>query len=169
MVSHLDSVPGNVFCEILFLTSSSLPYPTNIASFCGKANWVSEELVTCHSTSNDDERGDNSQPYQMCTNRKNTGMSKLSNLQEYVLASANNDATNDPYELGPPADDSYYPFNLIQGYWQVDSNSVQIGVTLAASSLLEDNKRSNVNAEMVALAYNQQLKQINLTFFREIK
>lgn len=97
----------------------------------------------------------------MCTDRKNTGMSKLSALQEYVLASANNDATNDDYELGPPKDESTYPFNQIQGYWQVDAASVKIGVT-HASTLLDDNRRSNVNAEMVQLAYDQKFTKINL-------
>ncbi|KAK1747389.1 hypothetical protein QTG54_001352 [Skeletonema marinoi] len=122
------------------------------ASFCGKANWASDELVTCHSKN--EERDETSQ-YQMCTDRKNTGMNKLSALQEYVLASANNDATDNAYELGPPADESYYPFNQIQGFWQVDSTSVTIGVTHAASTLLDDNRRSNVNAEMVQLAYDR--------------
>lgn len=98
----------------------------------------------------------------MCTDRKNTGMNKLSALQEYVLASANNDATDNAYELGPPADESYYPFNQIQGFWQVDSTSVTIGVTHAASTLLDDNRRSNVNAEMVQLAYDQKFTKINL-------
>jgi hypothetical protein len=98
----------------------------------------------------------------MCTDRKNTGMSKLAALQEYVLASANNDATDNAYELGPPADTSYYPFNQIQGFWQIDSTSVKIGITHAASTLLDDNRRSNVNAEMVQLAYDQQFTKINL-------
>lgn len=98
----------------------------------------------------------------MCTNRKNTGQSKLSKLQEYVLASANNDATDNADELGPPADESYYPFNQIQGFWQVDSESATIGITHAASTLLDDNRRSNVNAEMVALAYDQKFTNINL-------
>lgn len=129
------------------------------ASFCGKANWASDELVTCHSKN--EERDETSQ-YQMCTDRKNTGMNKLSALQEYVLASANNDATDNAYELGPPADESYYPFNQIQGFWQVDSTSVTIGVTHAASTLLDDNRRSNVNAEMVQLAYDQKFTKINL-------
>jgi len=127
-------------------------------SFCGKANWISDELVTCHSK-NDDREG-NSQRYQMCTDRKNTG--KLSALRDYVLQSSNNDATDDADELGPPADEYYYPFNQIQGFWQVDSTSVKIGVKHAASTLLDDNRRSNVNAEMVQLAYNQQFKKINL-------
>ena len=134
--------------------------PTKSGSFCGKANWVSDELVTCHSKN--DDREENSQRYQMCTDRRNTGMSKLSALRDYVLASANNDATDNADQLGPPADTYYYPFNQIQGFWQVDSTSVKIGVTHAASTLLDDNQRSNVNAEMVQLAYNQQFTNINL-------
>ena len=58
------------------------------------------------------------------------------------MQSTNNEATNGFYILGPPADTSYYPFNQIQGFWQVDTTSVQIGITHAASNLLDDNRRS---------------------------
>ena len=88
-------------------------------------------------------------------------MSKLSALQEYVTASTNNDATDNWGELGPPADASYYPFNQIQGFWQVDATSVQIGI-MHASNLLDDNSRSQVNEEMVKMAYNGDFNAISI-------
>ena len=88
--------------------------------------------MTCHSKyyeQQNNEDGDNTQlSYIHCTDTKGTGVSKLNSLQEYVLASTNNDASDDYNDLGPPADESYYPFNQIQGFWQVDATSVQIGM-----------------------------------------
>lgn len=64
--------------------------------------------------------------------------------------------------MGPPADSSYFPFNQIQGFWQVDTTSVQIGITRAASNLLDDNRRSEVNKQMVTLAYNGDFNAISI-------
>ncbi|KAL7535545.1 hypothetical protein ACHAXR_006560 [Thalassiosira sp. AJA248-18] len=141
------------------------------ASFCGKANWAQDQLVTCHSryyqegNNNDNEdrnnNGQQQQSYIHCTDTKGTGMSKLNSLQEYVKASTNSEASDDYYELGPPADESYYPFNQIQGFWQVDATSVQIGI-MHASNLLDDNRRSNVNEEMVKMAYNGEFNSLSV-------
>jgi len=147
------------------------------ASFCGKANWATDQLVTCHSRYRyygqaqqdeegpDDEggegNGDAHVSYIHCTDTAGTGVSKLSSLVAYTTASTNNDASDASYELGPPADESYYPFNQIQGFWQVDATSVQIGI-MHASNLLDDNRRSSVNEEMVILAYNEKFAAISV-------
>ena len=99
--------------------------------------------------------------YVHCTDTTGTGVSKLSSLVSYVTASANNDASDSSNELGPPADEDYYPFNQIQGFWQVDATSVQIGI-MHASNLLDDNRRSRVNEEMVKLAYHEKFDFINV-------
>ena len=99
--------------------------------------------------------------YIHCTDTKGTGVSKLSSLQEYVTASTNNEASDNSNELGPPYDTDYYPFNQIQGFWQVDATSVQIGI-MHASNLLDDNRRSEVNKEMVTMAYNGEFNAISI-------
>lgn len=143
------------------------------ASFCGKANWAQDELITCHSRAygaqqqgggNDHENGNNNAQttsYIHCTDKTGTGVSKLTSLQAYATASTNNEATDDYSTLGPPADESYYPFNQIQGFWQVDATSVQIGI-MHASNLLDDNRRSEVNKEMTTMAYNGEFNAISV-------
>ena len=128
------------------------------ASFCGKANWAKDQLVTCHSRAQQQSPSS----YLHCTDIKGSGTSKFNALKAYVTASTNNEATNGFYILGPPADSSYFPFNQIQGFWQVDTTSVQIGITRAASNLLDDNRRSEVNKQMVTLAYNGDFNAISV-------
>ncbi len=113
--------------------------------------------MTCHSRIKQSQLS-----YVHCTDTKGSGISKLNDLKAYVTASTNNEATNGFYVLGPPADTSYFPFNQIQGFWQVDTTSVQIGVTHAASNLLDDNRRSEVNKQMVTLAYNGEFNAISI-------
>jgi len=96
-----------------------------------------------------------------CTDTKGTGVSKLNSLQEYVTQSTNNEASDNYNELGPPADTSYYPFNQIQGFWQVDATSVQIGI-MHASNLIDDNRRSEVNKEMATMAYNGEFNAVSI-------
>lgn len=72
---------------------------------CVKDNWVESKLVTCW-------------------NRNQTSC-KISNqpflqLQDYILASANNAPTDDPYTLGPS---SSLPLWQIQALWQVTTRS----------------------------------------------
>ncbi|KAL7547457.1 hypothetical protein ACHAWF_010753, partial [Thalassiosira exigua] len=142
------------------------------ASFCGKANWAEDQLVTCHSKYQKEEGGSNDQKennqnnnngggYVHCTDTKGSGASKLQDLQAYVQESANGEASDDWGALGPPADESLYPFNEIQGFWQVDGTSVQIGIT-HASNLLDDNRRSQVNEEMVKMAYDGEFDAISI-------
>lgn len=131
-----------------------------------------DQLVKCHSRyygeqeaggENDAGEGEtgNQMSYVHCTDATGTGVAKLSALQEYVKASTNNEPSDDADELGPPADEYYYPFNQIQGFWQVDSTSVQIGI-MHASNLLDDNRRSSVNEEMVKMAYNGEFSAISV-------
>lgn len=82
-------------------------------------------------------------------------------LKEYVLASANNDETDDSETLGPPADLEAYPFNEIQALWQVSAKSAATGLA-HLSSLLEDNRRSQVNAEMVDMIWEGDFSAISL-------
>lgn len=128
------------------------------ASFCGKANWAQSQLVTCYSMEYNNLQ---SNAFIQCTDLKKTGQYKLSALQSYTKASANNEPSDSSYELGPPADTYWYPFNQIQGFWQVDTTSVQIGL-MHGSTLLEDNRLSNVNQEMVRMAYNNEFNSISL-------
>jgi hypothetical protein len=116
--------------------------------------------VTCHSRyygadgnsiDNDIAERRQQNSYVHCTDTKGSGLSKLGALKAYVKASSNNDATDNYNSLGPPADAYYYPFNQIQGFWQVDAASVRIGIS-RASNLLDDNRRSGVNGEMVRMA-----------------
>ena len=82
-------------------------------------------------------------------------------LKQYILASANNEATDDSSTLGPPADLEAHPFNEIQALWQVSAKSAATGLA-HLSSLLEDNRRSHVNAEMVDMIWDGEFNQISL-------
>jgi len=121
------------------------------ASFCGKSNWIESQLVTCY-------------PYGMnstvrCTNPSNSVPMQM--LKDYTLASANSDATDDYSTLGPPADLEAHPFNEIQALWQVDGKSAAAGLA-HLSSLLEDNRRSHVNKEMVDMIWKGEFHSISL-------
>ena len=116
-------------------------------SFCGKQNWIESEVVTCWGSNN----------HTSCK-KSNEQWDKL---QAYALASANNEASDDNDHLGPPASTDIYPFNEIQALWQVDALAVAMGLA-HFSSILEDNKASNVNAKMVDLIYDEQFKAISL-------
>ena len=121
------------------------------ASFCGKSNWIESQIVTCY-------------PYGMnstvrCTNGRQSVPMQM--LKEYILASANNEATDDSSTLGPPADLGAHPFNEIQALWQVSAKSAATGLA-HLSSLLEDNRRSHVNAEMVDMIWDGEFDQISL-------
>lgn len=87
---------------------------------------------------------------------------KLSALRAYAKASSNNDASDDSNTLGPPADAYHYPFNQIQGFWQVDADSVLIGIVRAQSNLLDDNRRSGVNGDMVRMAYEGEFDSVSI-------
>lgn len=151
----------NLTCTIQ--SNSSAAHTHADASFCGKANWAQNQLVTCYSTTGNinTEQSTNLNTLIQCTDRKKSGQYKLNALQNYVKASANNDPSDSAYELGPPSDTYWYPFHQIQGFWQVDTTSVQLGL-MHGSTLLDDNRLSRVNEEMVTMAYEEEFKTVNL-------
>ena len=143
---HCSDVYGMTIAEILDL--AALPTGGYMIAMdgqdyygtpCAKPNWVEDQLVTCYSV------------YQNTTllscARQNPY--KLADLELYMLASANDGATDDSTVLGPPADLSKYPLNQIQGLWQVTTASALTGMT-RLSSILDDNTKSNVNFEIVS-------------------
>lgn len=70
------------------------------------------------------------------------------------MASANNPTTDDYWStLGPPSDTYNYPFNEIQALWQVDSHAAGMGIS-HGSTLLEDNRRSRINARVARWIYD---------------
>jgi hypothetical protein len=117
-------------------------------------------VVTCYSSSTENNN-QQSNTFIQCTDLKNSGQYKLSSLKSYTKASANNEPSDSAYELGPPSDTYWYPFNQIQAFWQVDTTSVQIGI-MHGSSLLDDNRISRVNEEMVNMVYNQEFDSVSL-------
>ena len=118
------------------------------ASFCGKSNWVASKLVTCYPPGEE-----------KCTNGRNS--QPMSSLKEYILASANNEATDDSSTLGPPASLYYHPFNEIQALWQVTVASATAGLA-HFSSILNDNIKSKINEEMVDMIYDGNFQAISL-------
>jgi hypothetical protein len=154
-VGYLLAVDRHDICEslsyLIFYHTCTL-YPNQLgyctytdASFCGKANWSQDRLVTCYSTENYNQQSNTFIP---CTDLKKYGQYKLTLLKSYTKASANNEPSDNAYELGPPSNTYWYPFNQIQAFWQVDTPSVQLGI-MHGSSLLDDNRISRVNEEMV--------------------
>jgi hypothetical protein len=117
------------------------------ASFCAKTNYISDQIVTCYPN--------NTLP---CTNSKSPA---LAMLKEYALASTNNEATDSTYVLGPPQSLDTWPFNIIQGLWQVDTHSAAFGVA-HVSSIIDDNTKSRINAHLVDWIYNEEFDTISL-------
>ena len=143
---HCSDVYGMTIAEIMELAALptggyaiAMDGQDYFGTPCAKPNWVEDQLVTCYSV------------YQNTTllscARQNPY--KLADLELYMLASANNEATDDSTVLGPPADLSKYPLNQIQGLWQVTTASALTGMT-RMSSILDDNTKSNLNFEMVS-------------------
>ena len=135
-------------------------------SFCGKMNWIEDQLVTCYPKPSHDyyyyddrteKRGMNNV---RCTEQKKSE-EPFKSLKNYILQSANNDQTDYRYELGPPEDLYNYPFNEIQAFWQVDAYSIKKGLS-QFSTLLDDNKKSRINEELVRIIYNGEFKAISL-------
>jgi hypothetical protein len=112
---------------------------------CSKENWVERQLVTC---------------YPNTTLQCTVSDVPWQALQQYVLASANNEATDDRSTLGPPATLYDTPFNQIQALWQVTTASAVIGMS-RVSSILQDNQRSRVNERVMDMVHGGE-------FFRAI-
>lgn len=115
-------------------------------NLCGKENWLSgNRMVSCvykgHS----------------CT----TSNVPWQELRNTILQSVHNEPTDDRNVLGPPASTYYTPLNEVQAFWQVDLNSVLSGIS-KFSSILQDNQRSHLNAELVDMVYDQELESISL-------
>ena len=119
------------------------------ASSCAKLNYISDKIVTCYPSNN---------VTIPCT-KTNTPI--FHELKSYVLASANNEATDSSYELGPPSSLYYYPFNAIQALWQVDTHAAAAGVA-HVSSLIDDNTKSQLNARVVDWVYDGEFSAISL-------
>lgn len=103
---------------------------------CAKQNYVEELLVTCW---------DN-------TTSCKTSSDPWKALQSYILQSVNNEPTDDNSLLGPPASLEQTPLYEIQALWQVDTHAVTAGLA-HGSSLLEDNRASQINARLVHLIH----------------
>jgi len=139
------------------------------ATPCYKSNWISQQVVTCYSyldkQSNMRNGGTTTTTTRVisnvqCTdNRSNEPL--LQSLKQYAMESANNEATNDAYTLGPPADEYNTPLNEIQALWQVDTAAVTNGLS-HFSTLLEDNRRSRLNEAVVSWVYSGAFDQISL-------
>ena len=82
-------------------------------------------------------------------------------LREYMLASANDEPSDDSSTLGPPASLDTYPFNEIQALWQVDGHSAAMGIS-KLSSLIDDNTKSHLNAKLVDIVYEGEFQAISL-------
>lgn len=138
----------------------ALDWQDYYGSFCGKMNWFESELVTCYPYPSfiSSEKKDFTQV--RCTEQKRSE-EPMKSLKSYILESANNDPTDDKWELGPPEDLYSYPFNEIQALWQVDAYSIQKGLT-HFSNLLDDNKKSRINEEIVEMVYNEEFRSISL-------
>jgi hypothetical protein len=125
-------------------------------SFCGKDNYVESMIVTCwhHYRSNSSRSATttSSTTTPGSSSCKTNPSFYIQALQDYVLQSANNPATNDKSQLGPPANLYMYPFNELQALWQVDNHAVTVGLA-HFSNLLEDTRASGVNPVMVHLIY----------------
>lgn len=116
-------------------------------SSCVKENYVENQIVTCYDST-----------MHLSCHHSNVPLERLT---AYVLASANNEKTDDYSTLGPPASLKQYPLNEIQALWQVDMNAVTYGMR-RISSILDDNRDSDLNKHMVNLIYSRAFRSISL-------
>lgn len=116
-------------------------------TFCGKTNWISDQIVTCWGNFSKTAH----------TKSCRASAQPLQRLFSYVLASANNPSTDDRTVLGPPSNRYEYPLNEIQALWQVDSYAAVAGLA-HFSSILQDNRQSQVNQHMVELIHSGQFQ-----------
>jgi hypothetical protein len=136
--NQLAALPDNGY---LLAIDSQDYYGTS----CAKENYVESQIVTCWSNSTSCKTS--SKPMKM--------------LEDYILQSANNAATNDASVLGPPRYLESLPFNEIQALWQVDTHAVTTGLA-HVSNLLEDNRASGINAAIVDLIWQEKFESISL-------
>ena len=131
-------------------------------SFCGKMNWIEDQLVTCYpKPSYYYNYGEEKKAMNVRCTEQRKSKEPFKSLKNYILQSANNDPTDYRYELGPPEDLYNHPFNEIQAFWQVDTYSIKKGLS-QFSNLLDDNKKSRINENLVQIIYNGEFKAISL-------
>jgi hypothetical protein len=128
------------------------------ASSCAKQNYVQDMLVTCYSNRSATTDGSTSSSSVPCTNSHSY---HLQQLKDYVMASANNEPTDDNQQLGPPLSTYQYPFNEIQALWQVDTTSAAMGLA-HVSTLIDDNTKSQLNAHVVEWVYQASFDSVSL-------
>jgi hypothetical protein len=106
---------------------------------CAKENWLADQIVTCYPSSNSKTSCTHSdKPWQL--------------LQQYLLSSANNPATDDTSQLGPPADLYHTPLFELQALWQVDAHAVVAGMA-HWSSILIDDRQSRLHEKLLRMLY----------------
>ncbi|CAB9522541.1 1-phosphatidylinositol phosphodiesterase [Seminavis robusta] len=145
---HCNEVYGLTIAEIMELTQLlnggyllALDGQDYYGTPCAKPNWVESQLVGCYSQTLSCVRHDTVQ---------------FNALTSYILASANNEPTNDRSVLGPPANLVNFPLNEVQALWQVTAASAVIG-TAHSSSILHDNEKSDINEYVMNMVYQGQL------------
>lgn len=107
---------------------------------CAKDNWLESELVTCWANGTSCKTSD--VPYER--------------LQDYVLQSANNAATDGTNTLGPPTNLYRYPFFEVQALWQVTVSSAASGLA-HFSNILADNKASELHVKLIDLIHRESM------------
>jgi hypothetical protein len=115
---------------------------------CAKENWLANEIVTCYPKNNKTTT---------CT----TSDVPWHSMQSYLLQSANNAASDNNDQLGPPADLYNTPLFEIQALWQIDTHAVLAGMA-HWSSILNDNRQSHVNEKVVRMVYDDSFQSISL-------
>jgi hypothetical protein len=126
---------------------------------CAKENWVESQLVTCYP-----KQAASCLASSSSSNRNgNLTITDLfdSQLKPYLLASANNEPTDNANALGPPLSLYHTPFNEIQALWQVTTASALAGLT-HFSSILHDNEQSQINRKVVNMVYKGEFNAISL-------
>jgi hypothetical protein len=129
---------------------------------CAKENWVESKLVTCYPK----QAAAASCLASSSSKRNGTTTTTTTDLfdtqlRPYLLASANNEPTDDAATLGPPLSLYHTPCNEIQALWQVTSASALAGLA-HFSSILHDNEQSQINRKVVNMVYNGEFDAISL-------
>ena len=123
-------------------------------SSCAKSNYIADKLVTCYPNGT-----------LPCTKQNSPA---FDDLKAYMVASANNEPTDDSNRLGPPASLEYHPFNTIQAIWQVTTRSAATGLG-HLSTLIDDNSKSRVNAKLVDMVYDGEFDAVSLFLVDHVK
>jgi len=123
---------------------------------CAKQNWIASQIVTCYPNSNATTTTSCISSTRRRRPRSSSTTTAFDLLQHYINQSANGADTNDNSVLGPPADLQTWPLNEVQALWQVDAHAVALGMA-HVSSILQDNRRSNLHAQLVEWIYNDNL------------